>query len=293
MLPEKFTKHDEIRIGVLLAPPPVQLLDLAPIDLFHMMSKEYIGPMELLPQPVKNQAMQDVKIIYIADHDEISTGADETGRNVPLTAEARLEINASLASQEVQPGQLTILLIPGPDPNTITPDKYRSFIAAHAVSGVTDIITVCTGIYPACYAGICDGLIVSGPRGLLPDLRSKFLRVKEFADKRWSHSSIKVNSDKLESGKRHSELWTAAGITNGHDCIAAYMKTHFDQDLAEIVCRMADIEDRGRDYKTGQMSENIWWVSKILRTVVKGFWERNTLALREYESSVCQFLLGN
>lgn len=279
MLSKHFAPSEKLHIGVLLAPPPVQLLDLAPVDLFHMLSEEYLGSITMLPQAIRKLALRDLQISYIAhdvsEYDSTSNSGSSDGRirSAPLTANASIGITSSLKDSGVQPGQLSILVIPGPDPNVMPAEQYRSFIAAHAQSGMTDIITICTGIYPACYSGICDGRIVSGPRGLTPDLKAKFSRVKAFEDKRWSKDLLGNKAIEKASGQRRAEIWTAGGITNGQDCIAAYMKEHFDLELADIICRMADVGDRGQEYATGQFQENVWWISRILRSIVRGLWK--------------------
>lgn len=279
MPPLAYTSSSRLTIGVLLAPPPVQLLDLAPVDVFHMISKAYLQPLDLLPQPLKDLAVREVKIYYIAAEQSSSakttsaTSAGNTAQLAPLTADLNVQITSTCTSLEVQPGSLNLLFIPGPDPSVSTPEVYRTFIQAHARCGSTDIITVCTGIFPACYSGICDGQIVTGPRGLLSDLRKKFKDVKEFEDKRWSSTAL-VSEKKTGHAERPAELWTAAGITNGHDCVAAYIKAHFNSELADVVCRMCDIGDRSRDYDTGQASETAWWMSRILTAAVKGLFRR-------------------
>lgn len=291
-MPSKLhSKAKPLRIGVLLAPPPIQLLDLAPIDLFHILSEEYLAGLNLLPQAVKDLAIDTVEIFYIIDEkdkimlkpsDQLSrfdkSSAVDTPFNestntllAPLTANMHIQVTATVRDKGVQPDSLSVLMIPGPDPSSAPSQAYKDFICAHAECGLTDIITICTGIYPACHAGICNGRVVAGPRGLLPDLRSKFPKVVRFEDKRWSTDTLSTLST---GGKeeRPAELWTAAGITNGLDCVAAYIRAHFNPELAEIVCRLADVGDRPREYDVGRARDQAWWVSTILRTVFKGFW---------------------
>lgn len=79
---------------------------------------------------------------------------------------------------------LDILLIPGPDPWAYEPSEaVDGFIRGHFESG-TDVLTVCTGAYPAAYAGIFNGRKVTAPRALVPELRKKFPEAK-WEDKRW------------------------------------------------------------------------------------------------------------
>lgn len=157
------TKATSLRVGVLVI-PPVQLLDLSPIDLFGMCSAEYLRATSL-PKPLLDLAIP-VSIHYIS-----ASGPDS---NVELTANAKIRATASLSSPEVQPGELDTLLIPGPDPNLMLDEAYLDFLRAHEKAGQTDILVICTGSYPAGYAGLLNGKRVSGPRGLLPDLKKKF-----------------------------------------------------------------------------------------------------------------------
>lgn len=157
------TKATSLRVGVLII-PPVQFLDAAPIDLFGMCSPEYLQATSL-PKPLLQLAIP-VSIHYIS-----ASGPDTSAE---LTANAFLRVTASLSSPEVQPGKLDALLIPGPDPNLVPDEQYLDFIRAHDKAGQTDILVICTGSYAAGYAGILDGKRVSGPRGLLPELKKKF-----------------------------------------------------------------------------------------------------------------------
>lgn len=278
MPPKVFKASSSLRIGVLLAPPPVQLLDFAPIDLFFMASKDYMDDIPMLPSPVKKLAIDKIDIVYISDEydpavQSFTTTSNEQIRLAPLTAKLNIRLTANLSTPEVQPGELTVLMIPGPEPASIPSQKYKDFLKAHASSGLTDIITICTGIYPACHSGICDGKTITGPRGLLPDLKSKFKEVKMFEDYRWSRDVLRPGKESGLSGDRPAELWTAAGITNGNDTISAYLREHFNPELAEIVCRMADVGDRPRTYDTGQVTENMWWLSRILKAAMKSLWK--------------------
>lgn len=309
MLPKVFTRDTEISIGVLLAPPPVQLLDLASVDLFYILSKEYMDAIELLPRPLKDLAINTVKISYITDLEDpnVSTykGVTAAARNgqterstqtkdpavanaslslAPLTSHASLNI-IDLDSPDVQAGKLTILVIPGPDPSSTPSQRSKDFIKAHASSGNTDVIVICTGIYPACYSGICDGKRVSGPRGLLSDLSKKFRLVKAFEDKRWAQDYLVPSPNEarakaeaeveLDGKTRRAELWSSAGITNGHDCVAAYIRAHFDPELGEVALRMADVGDRPREYDAGRVADGMWWMSTILTAFFKAFWRKS------------------
>ena len=162
-----------LTIGVLLI-PPVQLLDAATIDPFGMLTPEYLNACGL-PVHLTKLAIP-VSIRYIA--------ASGQGTQVETTSSASLPVTDGLKSPAVQPGKLDALLIPGPDPNLVPDEDVLSFIRAHKDAGKTAFLVVCTGSFPAGYAGLLDGKRVSGPRGLLPQLKKKFPAAK-FVERRW------------------------------------------------------------------------------------------------------------
>jgi transcriptional regulator GlxA family with amidase domain len=93
-----------------------------------------------------------------------------------------------LSDPAVQPGQLDIILVPGPNPTTdFGPLKDATdWLAAHAARPETDILSVCTGIYVCGAAGLLKGRKACGPRGLQGDLAKKFEGVEWVGDEvRW------------------------------------------------------------------------------------------------------------
>lgn len=174
------------RIGVLLV-DTVQLLDLSPIDLFAMLDPPYLSN-PVVPAPLKVGAIP-MEIIYISN----KAGGPHALQD--CTAKAALRVDATISDEVCAPpttkkggrkGEKTldILLIPGPDPWAYEPSgAVDGFIRGHFESG-TDVLTVCTGAYPAAYAGIFNGRKVTGPRALVPELKKKFPEAK-WEDKRW------------------------------------------------------------------------------------------------------------
>ena len=180
MAPETQTKSP-IRIGVLLV-STVQLIDLSAIDLLGMLSESYLSGINSLPPFLKAGAVP-MDIIYI----------DEAGPGTlhECTAGVKLRIDASISDKVCAPpaegGEKTldILLIPGPDPWAYKPtDAINGFVKGHFDSG-TDVLTVCTGVYVAGYAGILKGRKAMGPRDLVPELKSKFPDAV-WGDTRWA-----------------------------------------------------------------------------------------------------------
>lgn len=163
-----------IHIGVLLL-PPVQLLDVSPIDLFGMLTPSYLASTPL-PGPLLAGAVP-ITISYIAPQ-----GA---GSLASCTASANLRIDAGFDDASVAPGKLEILMIPGPEPKAETDERAKRFIRAHVEGGGVTLMTVCTGCLPAARAGVFKGKKVTGPRGLLGGLKKEFPDT-EWIDKRWT-----------------------------------------------------------------------------------------------------------
>ena len=47
---------------------------------------------------------------------------------------------------------------------------------------------------------------------------------------------------------RDGKIWTSGGITNGLDCMAAFMRESFDPEAVGIVLEMAEVGERGQEY---------------------------------------------
>jgi putative intracellular protease/amidase len=185
-----------LRIGVFI-PGGAQLLDMSPVDLFGMLSPDYLRACQL-PGPLVALGVPST-IHYIAMPD--------TGTHIELTASAFLRASKTTLDQEVQPGRLDIVLIPGPDPSKIFEDEVLQFVRAHATwrgddGKSTDILSVCTGCFILGQSGILKGKSASGPRGVIPMLKKKFPDTKWVDDKRW----VK-DGNIWTSGKLHNSPW--------------------------------------------------------------------------------------
>ena len=55
--------------------------------------------------------------------------------------------------------------------------------------------------------------------------------------------------------------------------VAEYIRTMWPGPTAEAVLAMADVGDRGQEYRNGTASENAWWVWQILRAWRKGLFQ--------------------
>ena len=157
-----------LNVGVLLV-DTIQLLDVAPVDLFGILSDSYLISRKL-PDSISSLA-PSVSIVYISqDHHKHSHHTQVQ----PCTADAAIRTNRSLESHDVAPGKLDILVIPGPEPWVQITPEVGAFVRGHAAQENTTIMTICLGIYVAAQAGIIDGKNVTGTGGFLPDLEKKF-----------------------------------------------------------------------------------------------------------------------
>lgn len=258
------------RIGVLLI-DAVQLLDLSPIDIFAMLSEGYISTLSQMPAPLKAGAVP-MEIVYINQ-----AGPDTLHG---CTANVNLRVHASISdkicappAEEGEERTLDILLIPGPDPWAYEPnDALNRFIKGHFDSG-TDVLTVCTGVYPAAHAGLLKGRKATGPRMLIPELKKKFPEAI-WKDKRWtSDGNLWASGTSTLSILRHAprgitayvRLVSKAGITNGQDMVAAYIREKWPGPTAEAILAMADVGDRPQEYGSSRVSNNVWWLWTVVR----------------------------
>ncbi|KAH6675522.1 PfpI endopeptidase-like protein [Halenospora varia] len=245
----------ELRIG-LYVPKSVQLLDLSPIDLFAMLDPAYLSACDL-PAPLVAQGMPStIHIISIT----------ETGPYVDTTAKLDVRVTKTTSDLEVQPGNLDIILVPGPDPHAKFDEKTLEFLKGHADwrgknGESTDILSICTGCFVLGYAGIFKGKKASGPRPLVPQLRKMFPETTWVEDKRWVHDG---------------NIWSSGGVTNGQEMVAAYLREKFPGPVSNSVIAMADVGTKGIDYEHHSMFETVWWLWQIVKasTMGKSKWKR-------------------
>lgn len=175
-------KSKTLRIGVLILPPS-QLLDVSPIDLFGMLTREYLEACRL-PAPLLALGIP-VEIHYISAT-AIPQPESTASLEVTLaecTANAALRVTATIHDTALAPGKLDIILIPGPDPSLDPPQGMGKFIRNHFDTGCV-IMSVCTGIFPLAASGVLKGKKATGPRALLSGLRKKYPETV-WSDKRW------------------------------------------------------------------------------------------------------------
>ncbi|CAN9134948.1 unnamed protein product [Alternaria alternata] len=164
-----------LRIGVLIV-SPIQVIDLAPVELFTVLTKDYLR-VNGLQQNLVDAALPtgDVEIIYIAQ-----SGPKTIADTIPGLG---LAITAGIKDSNVAPGKLDVLFIPGTDPTTVPDEDVLKFVRGHIGSGA-ELMAVCTGIFVAAHSGVLDGKLATGPRGMLDEIRNTFEKVN-WQDKRY------------------------------------------------------------------------------------------------------------
>lgn len=174
-----------LRIGVLI-PEEVQLLDLASVDLFPLLSQEYMARCNL-PDDLVKTGIPSVKIFYIADR--------TAGDYQLTTAAADIRITHHPEDEDIAPGKLDIILIPGPFPPATTSDAVKEWTQAHAAKDVVFLV-VCTGSFVAGNCGLFDGKLATGPRPFGDKLRELYPAGKWTFEKRWVRDSNVWSSGK-------------------------------------------------------------------------------------------------
>lgn len=126
------------------------------------------------------------------------------------------------------------MLIPGPEPQYQASPAEKEFIRSQ-FPGLKYAFGICTGTFILAQAGVLDGLSATGPRTLVPLLK-QIAPKAEWTEKRWETDA---------TGK----VWTSGGVANGQDMLAGFIRKAYAREVAELVCTMADVGDRGQFYR--------------------------------------------
>lgn len=130
-------------------------------------------------------------------------------------------------------GRLDFLVVPGPE-ITYKPSPAVLAFLREKYEEVSILFTICSGAIPVANAGVLSGKSATCPRALIPMMSAHYPDVK-WEEKRWVHDG---------------KIWSSGGVTNGLDMMAAYVRENFHAPLAELVCKGADVGDRGVEYGT-------------------------------------------
>lgn len=192
-----------LQIGVMLE--AVQLSDIMGIDILGSLSKSYVQAslaFGAIPPSFVDRA-HEMTFHYIASTLDATTVTPSL-TFVPTT------------TYQDCPRDLDILLVGGPLP-THRPTAADRLLKEVADSGVTTIMSVCTGGMWLADAGVLAGKKATANRGVLEICRQMHPEV-EWQDARW-----------VVDGK----FWTAGGAGCGVDMVVEYVKGNFDKGLVE------------------------------------------------------------
>ncbi|KAH8116693.1 class I glutamine amidotransferase-like protein [Phellopilus nigrolimitatus] len=234
------SKVDEapLRVGILLCKntsspsPTVQLLDTAAIDLFGMISPEFLLECGYPAHVAK--LGQRFEYAYIAE--------EGPGTMAQLTSGLKCEVTNSLESA----GKLDFLFIPGPLPSlSYAPSEAMKAFIRQKLTEVRAILGVCTGTFPLARSGVLSGRRATATRMFLPALRAEFPDVL-WTEKRWEHDS---GSGAGSDAEREAEIWTSGGIVNGIDMIAAYIKGAYPAEVSAALDDIGEVAERPQAYE--------------------------------------------
>lgn len=98
-----------VRLGVFI-PTECQLLDASCVDILASMSYEYVSLLTgIMPKAFIGMA-PSVAIHYI--------GTVKPGEAIPMTANHKVLATNHFSDDEVAPGKLDVVVVPGPDPSS-------------------------------------------------------------------------------------------------------------------------------------------------------------------------------
>ncbi|KAL2270880.1 hypothetical protein VTJ83DRAFT_251 [Remersonia thermophila] len=246
-----------IRVGVFTL-PDTQLLDVACVDVLASMSYEYFTLIGDFIPPSLLALAPSMQIFYIS--------TIQPGSFIQLTAQVKLPCTHHFSDPAVAPGQLDVILLPGPDPamdfNAIK--NATGWLAAHAARPETDILSICTGILVAGEAGILKGKKACGPRGVQGELAKKFKETEWVGEElRWV---------------RDGNIWSSGGVTNGNDLVGAYARLsgRIPGPVAEAALSLTETGDRPQRYETGKMVWTLGIVWQMLKATFMGLGKKTT-----------------
>lgn len=213
-----------VRIGVFV-PTECQLLDASCVDILASMSHEYMSLLtDIVPTPFVDLA-PSMTIHYI--------GSVKPGQTIDMTANHKVVATNHYSDEEVAPGKLDIVIVPGPDPNS----KFENFekdslqwLKKQGESPGTDILSVCTGILVCGYAGLVNGKTICGPRAMQDTIRAKFGKdiVQKGTELRW------VQDGNFWSSGQYEPCHIPRPFL-GHNPISYYIITHSYSPL-QLLC---------------------------------------------------------
>ncbi|KAK0742421.1 class I glutamine amidotransferase-like protein [Apiosordaria backusii] len=223
------TPNRTVQVGVVLLGGLTELLDVAPIDLFHSLTPKFLQPFPdaFIAPHLKQQAV-DMEFHWVTETGKIpSTNNVSSGTTIVPTD-----------SFDTCP-VLDIVLIGAHNTGYNPTNTELSFIRK-VYDGCSAFLTVCGGIEVPLRAGILKGKTATGPRFML-DVYRQQAPGTNWVEKRW-----------VSDGK----LWTSGALLNGTDMVAAFQREVWggksltaEDSLVEFLARIGGVPVRDVDYK--------------------------------------------
>ncbi|OQN96624.1 hypothetical protein B0A48_17054 [Cryoendolithus antarcticus] len=187
------TKLDRpLRVGVLLTNSVTEILDVAPLDIFSGMSKEFTKtiPDFLLPSSIKEQAI-DVDFHWVTEH----------GQEAKLTAGTIIKPTHTIDNCP----PLDVLLMGAHEMHYKLSEGEIKFIQKCNVESHA-LLFICGGCLAALQAGILKGKTATAPRPMVEMMRQMNPEV-DWVTKRYAHDG---------------KIWTSGALLNGTDMTKAF-----------------------------------------------------------------------
>lgn len=212
----------KIHLGVILLNSETEILDVAPIDMMHGLSKKFLDtfPPGMLPAATAAQAL-DLEFHWVS----------ETNDPIRLTSGIKMLPTDTF---ETCPTLDIVLMGAHSFGYNPTPAELGFIRKSHAAS--TAFLTICGGFMAPLQAGIFDGKTATAPRELLSGLRVSNPGT-EWLEKRWV---------------RDGNLWTSGALLNGEDMVTAFVLEHWGREEGSLARWLADMgawPSRDIDYK--------------------------------------------
>nr|POE62930.1 isonitrile hydratase [Quercus suber] len=172
-----------------------EILDVAPIDLLHGLSKDFLRRLTFLPEHLRSQGL-DIEFHWIT----------EKGDDGDLTANIKIKATESFATCP----PLDILLMGAHwsgDGPVGQPSEAEIEFVRKAYDQCTAFISICGGVMIPLAAGVLDGKTCTAPRPFLSNLKNDHPKVN-WVEKRY------VNDGKT---------WTSGTLLNGLDLMRAFV----------------------------------------------------------------------
>ncbi|KAI0544134.1 class I glutamine amidotransferase-like protein [Xylaria curta] len=218
--------HRPVHVGVILVKGETELLDIAPVDMIHGLSRHFIKtlPDDLGPAGFKEGAI-DMQFHWVTED-----GPSNTPGN--FTSGLRVVPTDSFATCP----PLDIVII-GAYPFSYVPSENELAFARKSYEDCAAFLAICGGVDFPRRAGLLEGKTATGPRVMLPLWRGAD-QSTNWVEKRWVHDG---------------KMWTSGALFNGCDMMHNFAKRVWADTpsaaIVEYLAKMGAWPDRDVDYK--------------------------------------------